>query len=831
MNIGDLLIRVLADMKDFQTDVVKEAEKAGDVAGKSMAQRIGTGLKAQAGKAVGVALAAGFAIATKGALELENATARYRAETGATADEAARASKVINRVAGEERMSLEAVTDVAIRVKRDLGATGEEADALTKKFARFARVTGQDAAGAVSAFDDILDAWGLSASEAGIIQDKLLVSQQKYGGSIQDNQKALANFAPQLIALNATYDDGIGLLNLFAASGLDASVATRALNSAVKNLKPGQSLDDLVKQISSIEDPTKRAQEAIKIFGARGGVSLANALKPGIDSLGDFAISADDAAGATDKAADIIDNTFSGRVQKAISVATASLREFGGSFGPALTGLAAMASLLAPLGGGKLAKGLLGGLVGFPGKFKTLVVKGIMSAIIPANAAGVLVGEATSTGVAEGMQGGKAAGLANKVLGPLGKVWGSILGKSFVLGALAVIGVELFQQLQDLNARNEDQVRGIGENIGEQISEGTVQGLQQSRAALEQAISDLNGPLMLTRSFNAGTINALQAQLDKVNAAILGSMTDIDKAASLAGRATGEHIVTSVAAGVEDHSADVSEAMRGSFVERMGPAFKKAAEEAKKYGGLTATAFANGILETQSVVKTAFAALVHQQETELTRSQEIAYDIGVLTSKELAQGLKDKRPGVRAQAEATKKAAIDSLNGLIKDGKPIGKKGMEALRQGMKSKDPDIRRAAKNVKNIIHNGLNPVVADAGGIGRRAAAAFKNAWNAFENFHIQLDGKIVGGFAEGGRPPVGVPSWVGERGRELFVPDVPGTIIPHGASESLASSAPMQFNITVNPGNDVSTQSARRFGQSVLDVVADGLREQTARTIR
>lgn len=39
------------------------------------------------------------------------------------------------------------------------------------------------------------------------------------------------------------------------------------------------------------------------------------------------------------------------------------------------------------------------------------------------------------------------------------------------------------------------------------------------------------------------------------------------------------------------------------------------------------------------------------------------------------------------------------------------------------------------------------------------------------------------FANGGRPPVGVPSVVGERGRELFVPDRPGTIIPADVTRS------------------------------------------------
>jgi len=37
-----------------------------------------------------------------------------------------------------------------------------------------------------------------------------------------------------------------------------------------------------------------------------------------------------------------------------------------------------------------------------------------------------------------------------------------------------------------------------------------------------------------------------------------------------------------------------------------------------------------------------------------------------------------------------------------------------------------------------------------------------------------------GFADGGRPPVGRPSIVGERGPELFVPGSSGTIIPNHA---------------------------------------------------
>ena len=40
----------------------------------------------------------------------------------------------------------------------------------------------------------------------------------------------------------------------------------------------------------------------------------------------------------------------------------------------------------------------------------------------------------------------------------------------------------------------------------------------------------------------------------------------------------------------------------------------------------------------------------------------------------------------------------------------------------------------------------------------------------------LNNKKMKGFSEGGRPPVGKPSIVGEKGAEIFVPDVSGTVI-------------------------------------------------------
>ena len=52
-------------------------------------------------------------------------------------------------------------------------------------------------------------------------------------------------------------------------------------------------------------------------------------------------------------------------------------------------------------------------------------------------------------------------------------------------------------------------------------------------------------------------------------------------------------------------------------------------------------------------------------------------------------------------------------------------------------------------------------------------------NVFEGFNRGAAGGVtIDNFANGGRPPVGRPSIVGEKGAELFVPDRAGTIIPN-----------------------------------------------------
>jgi len=90
--------------------------------------------------------------------------------------------------------------------------------------------------------------------------------------------------------------------------------------------------------------------------------------------------------------------------------------------------------------------------------------------------------------------------------------------------------------------------------------------------------------------------------------------------------------------------------------------------------------------------------------------------------------------------------------------------------------------------------------------------FSSIAKGFGGFSFGTPGpELLAGFANGGSPPVGVPSIVGERGPELFVPSRPGTIVPNHQLGNIGSTT----NITNNYIDAIDTKSFedRLYGSS------------------
>jgi len=101
----------------------------------------------------------------------------------------------------------------------------------------------------------------------------------------------------------------------------------------------------------------------------------------------------------------------------------------------------------------------------------------------------------------------------------------------------------------------------------------------------------------------------------------------------------------------------------------------------------------------------------------------------------------------------------------------------ENLLQGLGNIFKDIAKqiAAMIIKAAI---LAAIFAMIPGLGQASAAS--GAFGGSTGFTGILQGMMGGAFADGGQPPVGKISLIGEQGPELFVPNQSGTVIPNGA---------------------------------------------------
>lgn len=106
----------------------------------------------------------------------------------------------------------------------------------------------------------------------------------------------------------------------------------------------------------------------------------------------------------------------------------------------------------------------------------------------------------------------------------------------------------------------------------------------------------------------------------------------------------------------------------------------------------------------------------------------------------------------------------------------------------------------------------PLSFGVGGSGMAGAAALPGGW--------------MPGFADGGRPPVGMPSIVGEEGPEVFWPDSAGTIIPNRAlggsggetGDTVVVNQTMYFGSDVNQAT-LRTWAARIREETKLDILS------------
>ena len=146
----------------------------------------------------------------------------------------------------------------------------------------------------------------------------------------------------------------------------------------------------------------------------------------------------------------------------------------------------------------------------------------------------------------------------------------------------------------------------------------------------------------------------------------------------------------------------------------------------------------------------------------------------------------------------------------------------EAIESSIKNNLRDAITGAQSFGQAMTNVLNRIrdkIIDAqidkliGGFGENFSAGARNKGG--KGIGGFLGGILGGLFANGGRPPVGKASIVGERGPELFVPKVAGTIIPNS---KLGGGDNVTNMVTVNVDASGSSVSGNNADAQALGAV-------------
>jgi hypothetical protein len=468
--------------------------------GVARAERSIGGLSAGAGTAMKVAgslIGGGLAFAAKGALEMEDRAARFQAATGASAQEARRFSDWLNAAAGRSLVPMEQIAESAELVRVRFGETGEAGDALTESFLRWQRATGQGAS-SVADFEDTIKAWNLTAADTSVVMDKILASNQRFGGTLSANQDALTKLAPALQAANLTLDDGISLLNMANDAGVDASSMVTGLTKALGTIESPDELRALLTDIAATQDPFERATKAADVFGAKAGTKLAQILQRSGGDLSRYALEWDDAVGAVDRAAGAMDSTITSKLKLAVNQGLSIIRGFGMQVGPVLTGAVSAISFAKSLGLDRALAPLFKGAGARAGAV-------FSAALARAVAASRLLGPLASR------LGDAASGL--------GRMAGGRFGMAFKAAAAVGLGLLIADQLAKLG-----EVRQANVEAAAEIDESMRRLLAEapSRAEAEQKLAALKAiPENLE-----GIQGALYGFADFAKGNVLGSAID-----------------------------------------------------------------------------------------------------------------------------------------------------------------------------------------------------------------------------------------------------------------------------------------------------------------
>lgn len=227
-------------------------------------------------------------------------------KTGASGSAMEDMGGIYTRISSKMPVEMSKVGEAIGEVNTQLGAQGNELEKASEQAIQFSEINGQDVTSTVVQAKQALSAYSLENKDFGMVLDTVTKVAQDTGQATGDLFKKATEGAPQIKSLGLEFSEGVALMGSFEKAGVDSSAALSSLGKAsVVYAKDGKTLEQGLKgtmdAIKGAKSDTEALTIASEVFGTKGAVRMADAIKRGTITLDSFGNTATDAAGKTAK--------------------------------------------------------------------------------------------------------------------------------------------------------------------------------------------------------------------------------------------------------------------------------------------------------------------------------------------------------------------------------------------------------------------------------------------------------------------------------------------------------------------------------------------------
>ena len=234
--------------------------------------------------------------------EVDDALDTVRQKTGATGEDFEEMKGIVENIATSIPTSFDKVGEAVGEVSTRFGVTGDELEALSAQFVKFAEINNTDVTTSIDSVQKALSAYGEDVSKAPDVLDRMNKVAQETGVSVDKLSSGIVSNGTAFQEMGLSMDEAITFMGQLEKSGANSETVLNGMRKALKSAAAeGKPLDEALAELqNTIENGTDGMDgltAAYDMFG-KSGDQIYGAVKNGTINFKELVSAMTDAGGS-----------------------------------------------------------------------------------------------------------------------------------------------------------------------------------------------------------------------------------------------------------------------------------------------------------------------------------------------------------------------------------------------------------------------------------------------------------------------------------------------------------------------------------------------------